>query len=76
MTLPPLAKLWKCHTDRILYSAARIFGWILKFESCNKLHAGGPSLAPCPTAYRVDGHFHGVVMPIGPRANINLIDLW
>src|SRR6218665_1273835 len=31
-----------------------------QIPSCVKLHAGGPSLAPNPAAYRIQGRFQGV----------------
>src|SRR6218665_968288 len=37
-----------------------------QIRSCVKLHAGVPSLAPHPTAHRIQGRLHGVAMPIGP----------
>src|SRR6218665_938675 len=45
--------------------------WLnIHIQSRNQLHAGGPSLARCPTAYRVQGHLHGVAVPIGPHSNL------
>src|SRR6218665_1275710 len=38
--------------------------------SCVRLHAGGPSLAPNPPAYRIQGRLLGVAMPIGPRSDL------
>src|SRR6218665_2918908 len=38
--------------------------------SCVKLHAGGPSLAPNPAAYRIQGRLHGVAMSIGPHSDL------
>src|SRR6218665_564682 len=41
-----------------------------EIQSLNKLNAGGPSLAPCPTAYIVQGRLHGVAVPIGTLFNL------
>src|SRR6218665_3236849 len=38
--------------------------------SCVKLHAGGPSLAPNPEAYAIQGRLLGVAMSIGPRSDL------
>src|SRR6218665_2592457 len=38
--------------------------------SCVKLHAGGPSLAPNPVAYGIQGRLLGVAMSIGPRSDL------
>ena len=41
-----------------------------EIQSLNKLNAGGPSLAPCPTVYTVQGRLHGVAVPIGTLFNL------
>src|SRR6218665_1238984 len=58
--------------SRVLRSAARFIGQIPKFGhvSSYMLEPGGPSLAPHPTAYRIQGGPHGVAMTIVPCSNL------
>src|SRR6218665_1322622 len=47
-----------------------------QIRPCVKFHVGGPSLAPNPAAYIIQGRLHGVAVLIGPSSDLPNRPLW